>query len=113
MGLLLLTKTKKVIKLETIDKNFKAGAQKGSTNYNQKVILVATPKGKFPPQAGKIIEALLAAKDYTLTVGELVGVDGSKESALEKAGLETVQTPMDIWSHYRGRLIEENLIKLG
>ena len=90
MGLLLLTKTKKVIKLETIDKNFKAGAQKGSTNYNQKVILVATPKGKFPPQAGKIIEALLAAKDYTTwanwsesTVVKLL---------LEKVGLETVES---------------------
>ena len=82
--------------METIDKNFKAGAQKGSTNYNERVTLIATPEGKFPPQAGKIIEALLAAKDYTLTVGELVGVDGSKESALEKAGLETVQTPMAV-----------------
>ena len=96
-----------------INKNFKAGAQKGSTNYNERVTLIATPEGKFPPQAGKIIEALLAAKDYTLTVGELVGVDGSKESALEKAGLETVQTPMDIWSHYKPRLVEENLVKIG
>ena len=96
MGLLLLTKTKKVIKLETIDKNFKAGAQKGSTNYNQKVILVDTPIGKFPPQAGKIIEALLAAKDYTLTVGELVGSTVVK-TALEKVGWKQ-STPMDIWS---------------
>ena len=96
-----------------INKNFKAGAQKGSINYNERVTLVATPEGKFPPQAGKIIEALLAAKDYTLTVGELGGVDGSKESALEKVGLETVQTPMDIWSHYKPRLLKENLVKIG
>tara|TARA_B100000900_G_scaffold323963_1_gene283558 strand:+ start:1707 stop:2003 length:297 start_codon:yes stop_codon:yes gene_type:complete len=96
-----------------INPNFKAGAQKGSTNYNERVTLIATPEGRFPPQAGKIIEALLAAKDYTLTVGELVGVDGSKESALEKAGLVTVQTPMDIWSHYKPRLVEENLVKIG
>ena len=96
-----------------INPNFKAGAQKGSTNYNERVTLIAPPEGKFPPQAGKIIEALLAAKDYTLTVGELVGVDGSKESALEKAGLVTVQTPMDIWSHYKPRLLKENLVKLG
>ena len=96
-----------------IDLNFKAGAQKGSTNYNERVTLIATPEGKFPPQAGKIIEALLAAKDYTLTVGELVGVDGSKESALEKVGLETVQTPMDIWSFYKARLLKENLVKIG
>ena len=96
-----------------INPNFKAGAQKGSTNYNERVTLIATPEGRFPPQAGKIIEALLAAKDYTLTVGELVGVDGSKESALEKAGFVTVQTPMDIWSHYKPRLVEENLVKIG
>ena len=50
-----------MIKFETIDKNFKAGAQKGSTNYNQKVIFVLI-KENFPPQAGKIVEALLAAE---------------------------------------------------
>ena len=52
-----------------IDKNFTAAAQKGSANFNAVVTLVATPEGKFPAQAGKIIEALLAAKDYSLTVG--------------------------------------------
>ena len=96
-----------------IDKNFTAAAQKGSANYNAVVTLVATPEGKFPAQAGKIIEALLAAKDYSLTVGELVGKDGSSDSALEKAGLVTVQTPMDIWSHYRARLVEEGLITIS
>ena len=96
-----------------IDLNFKAGAQKGSINYNERVTLIATPEGKFPPQAGKIVEALLNAKDYSLTVGELVGFDGSKESELEKAGLQTVQTPIAIWTHYKARLIEENLVKIG
>ena len=80
-----------------IDKNYKAGAQsKGSINYNAVITLIATPKGKFPPQAGKIIEALLAAKDNTLTVGEMIGTDGSTESALVKAGLVTVQEPNNI-----------------
>ena len=73
-----------------IDKNYKAGTQKGSANYDAVITLIATPKGKFPPQAGIIIEALLAAKGNTLTVGELVGTDGSTESALDKAGLNVM-----------------------
>lgn len=96
-----------------IDKNFKPAAQKGSANYNAIVTLVATPEGKFPAQAGIIIKALLTAKDMSLTVGELVGEDGSKDSALLKAGLVTVQTPMDIWSHYRNRLVEEGLVEIS
>jgi hypothetical protein len=96
-----------------IDKNFKPAAQKGSANYNAIVTLVATPEGKFPAQAGIIIKALLTAKDMSLTVGELVGEDGSKDSALLKAGLVTVQTPMDIWSHYRARLIDEGLVEIS
>ena len=77
----------------TIDKNYKAETQRGSSNYNQVITLVATPKEKIASQAGKIIEALLAAKDYSLTVGELIGTDGSTESAWEKAGGVTKQTP--------------------
>ncbi len=96
-----------------IDKNYKAGTQRGSNNYNQVITLLATPEEEIAPQAGKIIEALLAAKDYSLTVGELVGTDGSTESALEKVGLVTVQTPMDIWTHYRARLVEEGLITIS
>ena len=96
-----------------IDKNYQAGAQRGSINYDAVITLIATPKGKFPPQAGKIIEALLAAKDHTLTVGEIIGTDGSTESALVIAGLQTVQEPSDIWAHYRARLIEEKLITVS
>jgi hypothetical protein len=96
-----------------IDKNYKAGAQRGSVNYDAVITLIATPKGKFPPQAGKIIEALLAAKDNTLTVGEMIGTDGSTESALLKAGLQTVQTTNEVWTHYRARLIEEKLITIS
>ena len=97
----------------TIDKNYKAETQRGSSNYNQVITLVATPKVKIASQAGYIIRALLAAKDYSLTVGELVGTDGSTDSALDKAGLVTVQTPMDIWTHYRARLIEEGLVTVS
>ena len=96
-----------------IDKNYKAGAQRGSINYDAVITLIATPKGKFQPKAGKIIEALLAAKDHTLTVGEMIGTDGSTESALAKAGLVTTQEPNDIWTHYRKRLIEEKLITVS
>lgn len=96
-----------------IDKNYQAGAQRGSINYDAVITLIATPKGKFPPQAGKIIEALIAAKDHTMTVGELIGTDGSTESALMKAGLVTVQEPNDIWACYRKRLIEEKLITVS
>ena len=96
-----------------IDKNYKAGTQRGSANYDAVITLIATPTGKFPPQDGKIIEALVAAKGNTLTVGELVGTDGSTESALDKAGLKTVQTPNDIWTHYKARLVEEGLVTIS
>jgi hypothetical protein len=46
-------------------------------------------------------------------VGELIGTDGSTESALVKAGLVTVQEPNTIWAHYRKRLIEEKLITVS
>jgi hypothetical protein len=97
----------------TIDKNYKAGTQRGSNNYNQVITLLATPKEEIAPQAGKIIEALLAAKDYSLTVGELVGTDGSTESAWEKAGGVTDQTPADIWGHYRKKLITAGYITVS
>ena len=96
-----------------IDKNYKAGTQKGSIDYNAVITLIATPKGKFPPQAGKIIEALLAAKDNKLTLGDLIGTDGSTESALMKAGLVTVQTPSCIWTHYRNRMVKEGLVTIS
>ena len=96
-----------------IDKNYKAGTQRGSANYDAVITLIATPTADIAPQAGKIIEALIAAKGNTLTVGELVGTDGSTESALDKAGLKTVQTPNDIWTHYKARLVEEGLVTIS
>ena len=99
--------------MSKIDINYKAGAQKSSIDYNQVITLIATPKGKFQPQAGKIIEALVAAKNHKLTVGELVGTDGSTESALDKAGLVTVQTPLNIWTHYRAKMVKEELITVS
>ena len=102
MGLLLLTKTKKVIKLETIDKNFKAGAQKFRLTIT-KSDFCASPKENL--HSLEIVEALLAAKDYALTWAG-GRVDGSKGSCFRKVGLETVQTPVDIWSFYKARLLK-------
>tara|TARA_R100001510_G_scaffold23588_1_gene20765 strand:- start:565 stop:861 length:297 start_codon:yes stop_codon:yes gene_type:complete len=97
----------------TIDKNYKAGAQRGSNNYNQVITLVATPKEDIAPQAGIIIEALLAAKDHKLTVGELVGTDGSTESAWVKAGGISDQAITRVWSHYKKKLITDGYITVS
>ena len=48
-----------------IDKNYKAGTQRGSANYDAVITLIATPTADIAPQAGKIIEALIAAKGNT------------------------------------------------
>ena len=48
-----------------------------------------------------------------MTVGEMIGTDGSTESALLKAGLQTVQTTNEVWTHYRARLVEEKLITIS
>jgi hypothetical protein len=101
------------MKTSKIDPNFKPAAGKSAINYNAVITLLATPTGKYPAQAGCIIKALVDAKDHTLTVGELVGQDGSTESALEQVGLVTVQTPMDIWSFYRQRLINDGFISIS
>ena len=42
-----------------IDKNYKAGTQRGSANYDAVITLIATPTVDIAPQAGKIIEALI------------------------------------------------------
>ena len=97
----------------TIDKNYKAKTQRGSSNYNQVITLVATPKEDIAAQAGIIIEALLAAKDHSLTVGELVGTDGSTESAWLKAGGITDQTVNVVWGHYKKKLITAGYITVS
>ena len=97
----------------TIDKNYKAGAQRGSNNYNQVITLLATPKEEIAPQAGIIIEALLAAKDHKLTVGELVGTDGSTESAWVKAGGISDQAITRVWTYYKKKLITAGYITVS
>jgi len=96
-----------------IDTNYKAGTQRGSANYDAVITLIATPKEDIAPQAGKIIEALIAAKDHTLTVGELVGTDGSTESAWVKAGGITDQAINVVWSHYKKKLITAGYISVS
>tara|TARA_R110001583_G_scaffold191006_1_gene355770 strand:+ start:633 stop:947 length:315 start_codon:yes stop_codon:yes gene_type:complete len=104
--------------MPTIDVNYKAPAGR-SDSSNAVITLVATPKDKIPAQAGKIIECLLSAKpnkagEHTMTVEELVGKDESGNgSALDAAGLKTVQTPRKIWQFYKGRLIDEKLITVS
>ena len=99
--------------MPNIDVNYKAPAGR-SDSSNAVITLVASPKDKIPAQAGMIIECLLKAKDHTMTVEELVGKDeAGKDSALDAAGLKTVQTPRKIWQFYKGRLIDEKLITVS
>ena len=98
-----------------IDSNFKAAAGRTSSGTIFKLI---TTDGAvdLPPQAQLVIECFIrfGGDDFVLSVEDLVGKDSAGlESKLDEVGLETVQTPMDIWSHYKPRLVEENLVKIG
>ena len=103
-------------KVSKIDPNYKAPIGR-SNSSNATVELLRTPVegvDKIPPQMGKIIEALVAAKGNTLTVRELRGENESGlNSALDAIGLETEQTPARIWSLYRKRLIKEGFINIS
>ena len=110
------TKKADTAKVSKIDPNYKAPAGR-SNSSNATVELLRTPvKGvdKVPAQMGKIIETLKDAKGNTLTVRELIGENESGlHSALDKAGLETVQTAPRIWSFYRNRLIKDGYITIS
>jgi hypothetical protein len=98
---------------KTIDVNYKAPTGRSYSN-DAIITLVATPTGKLPAQAGKIIECLVKAKDHSMTVEQLVGKDeAGLDSALDQVGLNTVQTPKKIWSFYKARLISDGLITVG
>ena len=98
---------------KTIDTNYKAPTGRSYSN-DAIITLVATPTGKLPAQAGKIIECLVKAKDHSMTVEQLVGKDeAGLDSALDQVGLNTVQTPKKIWSFYKARLISDGLITVG
>lgn len=103
-------------KVSKIDSNYKAPIGR-SNSSNATVELLRTPVegvDKVPPQMGKIIEALVAAKGNTLTVRELRGENESGlNSALDAIGLETEQTASRIWSFYRKRLIKEGFINIS
>ena len=91
-----------------INPNFTAPI--GRSYSNDTITLVKT-SGKLPPQAAKIIEALVKAPKYTLTTEQLVGEAlTGKGSALDAVGLNTVQTPSKIWTHYRARLVAQGFI---
>jgi len=99
-----------------IDANYKAPVGRTYSN-DAKVVLLRTPVkdvDSIPAQAGKIIEALVAAKDNTLTIAEIVGKDeAGLGNALDKVGLETVQTPRKIWQFYKARLVREGYISIS
>jgi hypothetical protein len=98
-----------------IDANYKAPVGRTYAN-DAKVVLLRTPAAgeKIPAQAGKIIEALVVAKDNTLTIAEIVGKDeAGLGNALDKVGLETVQTPRKIWQFYKARLVREGYISIS
>ena len=52
---------------KTIDANYNAPTGRRYSN-DAIITLVATPTGKLPAQAGKIIECLVKAKENTMTV---------------------------------------------
>ena len=98
-----------------IDANYKAPTGR-SYSDDAKVVLLRTPTAgdKLPAQAGKIVEALVVTKDHTLTIREIVGKDeAGLGNALDKVGLETVQTPRKIWQFYKARLVEEGYINIS
>ena len=98
-----------------IDANYKAPTGRTYSN-DAKVVLLRTPTAgdKLPAQAGKIVEALVVAKDHTLTIREIVGKDeAGLGNALDKVGLETVQTPRKIWQFYKARLVKEGYISIS
>ena len=94
-----------------IDLNYKASHGR---QYSGETITLLTTAGAIPAQAGKIIEALVKAKDHKLTVIQLVGTDlAGKDSALEAVGLKTVQTPTKIWQFYRKTLVDKGMISVS
>ena len=99
-----------------IDANYKAPTGRTYSN-DAKVVLLRTPVegvDSIPAQAGKIVEALAGAKDHTLTIREIVGKDeAGLGNALDKVGLETVQTPRKIWQFYKARLVKEGYISIS
>ena len=94
-----------------IDLNYKAS---NGRQYSGETITLLTTAGRIPAQAGKIIEALVKAKDHKLTVTQLVGTDlAGKDSALDAVGLVTVQTPTKIWQFYRKTLVDKGMISVS
>ena len=99
------------MKTPAIDLNYKAS---NGRQYSGETITLLTTAGRIPAQAGKIIEALVKAKDHKLTVIQLVGTDlAGKDSALDAVGLKTVQTPTKIWQFYRKTLVDKGMISVS
>ena len=94
-----------------INPNFTA--PKGRSYSNDTITLVKT-SGHLAPQAAKIIEALVKAPNYTLTVEQLLGEGVMyKGSALMAVGIKTTQPLAKIWTHYRNQLEAQGFITLA
>ncbi len=96
-----------------IDLNYTASSVRSFDN-NAKVTLITTKGADIPPQAEKIVETLVKAKNHTLTIKQLVGDDATgKNSVLLENGLRTVQSPQKIFSYYRGQLEDKGYITIS
>jgi len=106
-----VTATSKAGKINT---NFKASASR-SVNINAVVQLLTTDGAdKLAPQAQKIIECLVAAKDHKLTIRQICGEDAAGlNSRLDAVGLVTEQTPAKIFNHYRAKMIKGGFISVS
>tara|TARA_R110002110_G_scaffold64567_2_gene178389 strand:+ start:500 stop:841 length:342 start_codon:yes stop_codon:yes gene_type:complete len=106
-----VTATSKAGKINT---NFKASASR-SVNSNAVVQLLTTDGAdKLAPQAQKIIECLVAAKDHKLTIRQICGEDAAGlNSYLDAVGLVTEQTPAKIFNHYRAKMIKGGFISVS
>ena len=95
------------------DPNYEADSVR-NFDFNAKVTLITTEGADIPPQAQVIVKTLVKAKDYTLTIRQLVGDDATgKNSALLEHGLKTVQSPQKIFSYYKGQLKDKGYITIS
>ena len=106
-----VTATSKAGKINT---NFKASASR-SVNSNAVVQLLTTDgASELAPQAQKIVECLVAAKDHKLTIRQICGEDAAGlNSYLDAVGLVTEQTPAKIFNHYRAKMIKGGFISVS
>ena len=66
-----------------------------------------------------LVVKYISAEIMKCVIGEDKAMDGNLKCSERldvhegKAGLKTVQTPNDIWTHYKARLVEEGLVTIS